>query len=367
MEYNLAYYVFLGIFGIALHLIVLYAMRNRLKHNVYFIVILFCMLSSWMILVIAPYYQSIGQLQIVDNLIVISLLVVDLVFFNAYLYYESLLNFKPPLGRFVFFFSIFVFLIGLMLLDVFEVYHSENLFILTYLSGSFASIFVLYVLFKTLKINNHNAVKVDIFAVFLMFIGTIAYTFHGILIYLGIITRFTAESSTIYSICAIFMLGAVLVLGINSHLYGDYIHFLPVQIHTILIYNKAGILAYSQNFSSDKGEVLKQPEMLISGALMAFDGFFKEILGANANLKHIYATGFEFMFAEIPEDKGNIVIITSKANYFIYKSLKKFSQSVPPEIVEIINKAGMRGKYQEELNQLIKKHFPYLIFIEKRK
>ncbi len=367
MVENLGYYIFIGIFGVILHLIALYVMRNRLKHNAYFIVILFSMMSSWVILVFTPYYEGINQLELVKILMDFALLSVAIVFINAYLYYESLLNNRAPLWRFTFFICVFLFVVGLIILDLFNVYNAPNLFFITYFSGTIASFFVLYVLQKTFKLNKHKAIKIDIIAVILMLIGTIIYEYHGLLVSNGIIIRFTIESSSIYTFGAIFFLGAIFVLAYNSYLYGDYIHFLPVEIHTILIYNKAGLLAYNKTFGIQKEGILKQPEMLISGALMAFTGFFKEILGTKEKLTHIQTTGFEFLFSELPNGEGTLVILLSKANYFIAKSFKKFSNSIPKDILNIINKPGMLGYYQIQIDKILKENFPYLEILKKNK
>ena len=132
------------------------------------------------------------------------------------------------------------------------------------------------------------------------------------------------------------------------------------------MYNKAGLLAFNQNYDVPEEDVLKQPGMLISGALMAFTGFFKEILGTKEKLTNIITTGYEFLFSELPGETGTIIILASKVNFFLSQSLKKFSKTMPKEIIEKINKPGLLGDYGEKLNEHIIENFPYLTILKQK-
>lgn len=362
MADNLSYYVLLGIFGIGLHLIALYAMRNRLKHNNYFVIILFSMMLSWVILVFAPYYKVTDQVEIVENLVNFALITVLIIFLNAYLYYESLLNLKPPVWRLTVFIFIFLLNTGLIILDMTRIYRTEWLFFITYTSALIVCIFVLSVLIETHKLKNHNAVKIDIIAVLFMLIGSLIYQYHALLVQNGVVVRFTPESSSVYTFGAIFFLGSVFILAYNSHKNGDYIHYLPIQIYSILLYNGAGLLAYKREIQYENIEGLQEPADLISGALMAFDGFFKGILGTKAKLTHINASAYEFAFSELPNKGGTVVVISSKVNYFVNKSLKKLGSAMSPELLSVINKPGIGQGSNEKIDALIKEHFPYINF-----
>ena len=120
------------------------------------------------------------------------------------------------------------------------------------------------------------------------------------------------------------MIVGIAVLMVNQLKSGDYVYYIPVPIHSILIYNYGGVLVYSQTVSHAHSAhvLLKESEILISGGLSGFSMFFKEILGSNAKLSHIVASPYEFLFSELPGLSGTMVLITSGANYFLKKSLK---------------------------------------------
>ena len=254
---------------------------------------------------------------------------------------------------------IFLFNGGLIFLDLVRVYRTDWLFFITYISALIVCILVLSVLLQSFKLNSHSAVKIDIVAILFMFVGNIIYQIHALLVQNGILVRFTQESSSVYTLGAACFLGAVFILAYNSHKNGDYIHYLPIQIYAILLYNKGGLLAYKREIKYEQADVLKEPAELVSGALMAFGGFFKEILGTKAKLTHINASAYEFAFAELLNKGGTIVVISSKVNYFVNKSLKKLSSAISSNS---INKPGIAHNSSEKIDDLIKHHFPYLNF-----
>ncbi len=92
--------------------------------------------------------------------------------------------------------------------------------------------------------------------------------------------------------------------------------------------------------------------------------FFKEILGSNAKLSHIVAFPYEFLFSELPGLSGTMVLITSGANYFLKKSLEKFTNLLTFELLDDIKNQLRIDTLTERLDETVTKAFPYLL-IEK--
>jgi hypothetical protein len=59
------------------------------------------------------------------------------------------------------------------------------------------------------------------------------------------------------------------------------------------------------------------------------------------------ASDYEFLFSELPDSSGTLVVITSGANYFLNKSLQKFTNLLSVELLdEIKNEAQVNLFYK---------------------
>lgn len=357
----LSIYIVLGLSGIALMVIAGYFMRNRLKGNPFLITIGIAWGASWFSLIIVGILNDINS-PYKDQGMVFATYTSVVIFFAAYLYYEALLTVNPPIWRFTIFFTGFLFQTGFHLLVFLGILSTNTLIVITYFWSSVAALFAMYVILKTLQYNKHNAVKIDFLVVLTLFIGSILYQIHGYQSLLGTYALFTPLSTFVYGISAAVMLLAIFFLVLNSYLYGDYIHFLPVQVYSILVYNRGGLLVYFRNTKPTETNEFQVSEELISGALLAFSNFFQDILGTHAKLSYINATSYKFLISSLPEEYGTITLLTSRANYFITKSLKKFTRLIPKEILLGINKAGIEKDMDKQIDELVKEHFPYLDF-----
>ncbi len=71
------------------------------------------------------------------------------------------------------------------------------------------------------------------------------------------------------------MIVGIAVLMVNQLKSGDYVYYIPVPIHSILIYNYGGVLVYSQTVHAHSAHVLlKESEILISWGFIWFFNVF---------------------------------------------------------------------------------------------
>lgn len=360
MVYSVLILLLVSIFGSLVLFFAGITMRKRLKNNPFMIIIMLAMLGSWItVLLFVLLYES--DPLIMEGIIITNSLIMGLIFFNGYLYYELLLNLRPNFNRFSFFLTLFILTIIFSVIAYTDVKIHNELYVFSYLSGSITCIFVLTVIKKTRSLFSHKALKIDFMAISLLFVGTIFYIIHGSLVVLGIIQRLTAESTLLYSAGATIFIIASFLLLLNSVINGNYIHFLPVILYNIILYNEGGMMVYNKQFNPYKEDKKDDSEALMSGALMAFSSFFKEVLGTKAKLTYINANNFKFLFSDIDDRKATLVVVASRANYFLKKSIKSFNKNVPKDFTKEINKFGIPDNIEEEIDDIIKKSFPYLI------
>jgi hypothetical protein len=284
-----------------------------------------------------------------------------IIFFLAYYYFEGLLGVTPPIKRFMFIFGSFIIIEVILIYTIFVFDTRYGLLFVVAIYGSIVSIFALNVIIHSIKNSKEKAFLLDLFAVSMIFL---AMSLFEIMEILYIFYLFPSGSEIITSLYIIgnllFFIALVAFVG-TSYRYSETIHFIPIEVHALMLYNKGGILVYHQTFNPEN-HVIKLAEHLISGALMSFSSFFKESFGTKAKLSYINASSFEFLFTTLRDDIGEFVIIASKANYYLKQSLSRFTKNIPDTILDKINLPGKTLNSDEELKILLKKAFPYLKF-----
>jgi hypothetical protein len=252
-----------------------------------------------------------------------------------------------------------IFNLVINLLNVFNIFEDKNYFslfaALTYFFGMVIDFFALYVLSKTLKVFKEKEIKIDFFAV-------ISLTFAEIIFQISGVSQFLIDwefANLFFLIGNVLFLGAIFLILINCIIHGNYIYMIPNPIQAILVYTKGGNLLYNRQFDPTNQKVFNSSETMFSGALSAFSSIFKEMLGTDVDFNYIDARAYEFYFEHLPENLGNFVVITKKANRILQKSMKTLVDNLPSELQkEIIKNTG--AVLMEEFDILVQKYFPYL-------
>jgi len=314
--------------------------------------------------------QGNGAFSIFENLALIPL---NIVWISGYLYYEGFLYVKPPMWRYTL--MLIMGITNILLVSI-NIGGALNLpqpntlvTMMTFYLGSIFHSFAIYVTFQIIRIYPKRAVKIDNTSLFLVGIAASIAGTKELLEYLGVtslvsLTSFPTDS--IYIIAGIFLIAGISVLLINNLKWGNYIYYIPVPVHIIMVYNDGGLLVYNRNVAPVQGEnTLEDKEYLIPSALSAFSTFFQEILGSNANLTHVSAKLYEFYFSELPDHKGTIVVIASGANFFLKRSINLLKKSISQGNLERLSETTKTDEFDSEFDEYVTKSFPYLVIKKK--
>jgi hypothetical protein len=182
-------------------------------------------------------------------------------------------------------------------------------------------IFAGYVNNKILKIYPKTAVKIDRASIILVGSAAFIAGTRELIDYIvgnESLTLTNANTDVIFVIAGIVLICGIAIMLVNTLKWGDYIFFIPVPVHVIMVYNDGGLLIYHRQVSPTLGgQGLDEREYLIPSALSAFSTFFQEILGSNEVLTHVSTQSYEFFFSKLPRDKGTIVVIASGSNFYL--------------------------------------------------
>jgi hypothetical protein len=343
------------------------SMKARLGDSIYLMInayggAIFGLLAF--ITIILRFSGDIALSVLFQKIVPIPLLVI---FLSGYLYHEGFISVNPPIKRLVpviVLFSI-ILLYNLLVIADLIVYSELDLiaaeFVFTAGFGVAIHLYLMTIYKRLLNFANDKAVRIDSISIKA---SVLSYTFLCLAFlfeWIGIYQSFSIPQYVMIFISAISLSGGIGILMMNRASWGDILFHIPIPIHNILIYNEGGILIYSKCTTVKVEEkVLKKDEILISGALTAFSTFFKEVLGSNERFTEIKTTNNIFSFSELPKNAGTLVIISSGTNYFIKRSLARFSAGISERVSNLFNKGLDLEKIEKICDELAIKAFPYL-------
>jgi hypothetical protein len=204
------------------------------------------------------------------------------------------------------------------------------------------------------KLAKINATRIELIAIILLLVHRSLFLFRNFV-----------DNSLFINIMTIGLIltiiGLLLFVG-NYIRNSDYIYLLPFPIHSIMVYNKSGILCYSRRFEKFNSNMINK-DMLITGALTAISSLIQETLGSQARIKHINAQQYQIFFNRLPNDSGKLVVISFGETAFFKKSLERFIKNIDANLLQNINEIENVAVLETKLDSLVKKVFPYVNFI----
>ncbi len=358
----------LGMFGMFILFLAFKSMRIRLLESKFlFVAVLaaFCFLLTFLLF----YYELMqGDLILAEFFKKLCPAPLCTIWIAGFYYYEGMINDRPDLGRSLLFLGLFTSIMGYIIFDLFGFisipFASTIGLVLGFWYGTSFHIFAIHVTRKILKLFQRRNIKIDYFS--LILVGT--STFFVGLYYLLEVWGIPESFRLIWGgIGGVFVLTGASILGLNQYKHGDYIFNTPVPIHVVMIYGDSGQLIYSRNVHPISARpLLGDKDILISGALTAFQIFFKEILGKKTQLRRIDATDYEFFFMPLIHNEGTVVLVASGSNYFLHKSIKKFASSINEDFLKQLNDTHEIDKFNDQLDEILLTSFPFLVIDKKR-
>lgn len=360
--------VALSISTVVIFIIAIKAVQIRLKNLPYLKIIAIFMTAS----AISFGYGTILRAQHHlwgPAVIMMMHLLILLMFLSGYLYFEALHNIRPPILRFLLFWSLFLIPFIFISVEIEPSFENDLLIYFGFIYSFGYGVLVLGFGIRTLRITRkhyeHDGLKMDTLAFGFTLIGNVVFSTMGILVWYQIIDIYSLERDILMVIGTLFYIIGIVLLMSNSFKNRDYIYFIPIPIHWIMMYNRGGVCVYNRAAVLQETNIeIKSNPVLMSGALQAFSLFFKELLGSNANIRHIDATSSEFIFIQLPKEKGTFIMITSGVNYFLKKSMEDLCASFSDEILDLVENGNNLTEIESRIDVFVKEKFPYLTFQE---
>ena len=279
-------------------------------------------------------------------------------FFFMFLHFEALISFRPNMSFFTILLGLNSMLFIIVLTKSFDLFSDELSFLICReilsISRLIAFSRITYIAIKVNQNAKIEETKMETLAILLFLIYAILYFIRDFFIQEIMLYSLFSQVAILFS-----TLGSIFMV-LNYILHPNYIYYLPFPIHSIILYNKDGIISYSRNLHS-VGLLQKFPEIVLSGTFSAISVLIKETLGSGAKIQKINADQYQIYFINFPKENMTFAVIALGNTYFFQKSLKKFSKLIPHETLKRMNEPGVNLlELRPEIDKYLLSAFPYI-------
>ncbi len=318
--------------------------------------------------IFAPFLTTALILALIGNIVtfvendmkvnLFGIFLISIGFFFMFLHFEALISLRPNWSLFTILLSLNSMLLIITLIKSFDFLSDDLSFSICRKILSMVTVIAFSrIIFIAIRVNQNAKIKetkIEVIAMLLFLIYAIIYFIRNFFIQDIMIYSLFSQISIIFS-----TLGSILMV-LNYVLHPNYIYYLPFPIHSIILYNKDGIISYSRNLDS-VGLLQKFPEIVLSGTFSAISILIKETLGSGAQVQKINADKYQIYFFNILEKNMTLAVIALGNTYFFQKSLRKFSKLIPHETIKILNEPGVNLlDLRPEIDNYLLKAFPYI-------
>jgi len=141
----------------------------------------------------------------------------------------------------------------------------------------------------------------------------------------------------------------------------DYLYRLPVPIHQLIIYNEAGLPVYARKVYTQGVESPYVEEALFTGVISAISSLMSDTLGAGVELREIESNKQQVFLRH--HNTLSLAIIADAGTRFMTNSLEMLYEQIDDDLRKKLNQGTVDlSTYQEELDNLVQKSFPYIHF-----
>ncbi|TFF84613.1 hypothetical protein EU523_01520 [Candidatus Heimdallarchaeota archaeon] len=222
--------------------------------------------------------------------------------------------------------------------------------------GVFIFVFGAYVHFKSYKTNRE---LIPLFqAIALIFIG------------IGFISGFTGDvvrgvDFDFGLVGDALKIVGMLVFSLIYIIRVDFIYRLPVDVFFIMVFTKTGLnvhISRVRNPRRKEWETItdrKTNENLLSALISAVSGLMKESLGSEKPLETIVAKDRTFVLDS--GDLATCAVLCERPTFFLERSIKILRKSVENQFHDSLKKSAINKADFDEVEQLIREVFPFLV------
>ncbi len=285
-----------------------------------------------------------------------------LAYYAIYLHYELIYRYRPRLERL----AIMSAMLGSAIVTSFLIFvtprGTTHLIVMTFFNDIyhdfirlFAFSFAVYVTHRTWLLTREREPAFELTGLTFILLGTFPTI-------LGNYTDF----DQLFGLSAyewgdlLTFLGLTIIIAIFIYKV-DYLYRMPVALYHLLVFNSAGIAILSMAIKNRKFEVDPTTAQLISGPITAITSLFEEVFQRQPEIEYIKARNQAFLFEST---KGlTAMIIGERPTYFVKLSLRLFLNSIPDEVLPLLNRPYIRLEDESIKNQLLKAFhhaFPYV-------
>ena len=296
-------------------------------------------------------------------------MVLILVFYFLNLHYESLASNKILSWRHLIVFGLAVSSITSLSLSFLGFYRNKIIaeFIIYFISSIFGVASVISPMLITLcshRLTNERATHIELISIILFLFTNVFYVVEVFMrlfenAYLKPILNIIVDLSNLFFIIALILLMS------NYLIHSDYLYRLPFPIHQIMIVNKGGVPIYNRKVSIvNIPDLSFEKEILMGGFMTAIFNVVKDTLGSFSQIKYIDSGKYKIYFSQILGNNGIVSIIASGGNYFLQKSLDKFTKSISNDIIKELSSPGANNnEIHNKIDKFLKKEFPFLTIL----
>ncbi len=287
-----------------------------------------------------------------------GIFLISIGFFFLYLHFEALISIRPKAFTYIILLGLNSMLFIITLIKSFDLLSDDLSFLICSKIMSLGAVIAFSrILIIAIKVNQNaklKETKLEFIAMLLFLIYAILYFIRNFFIQDVMLYSLFSQVSIIFS-----TLGSIFMV-LNYILHPNYIYYLPFPIHSVILYNKNGVISYSRNLDS-VGLLQKFPEIVLSGTFSAISILIKETLGSGAKIQKINADQYQIYFINFPKENMTLAVIALGNTYFFQKSLKKFSKLIPHETLKSMNEPGVNLlDIRPEIDKYLLKAFPYI-------
>ena len=299
---------------------------------------------------------------------------VSIMYYLWYRHYEAFISIKPPPHRHHPIFYLLSVESGIAILEfiglVRETYMMSIISHLTYIIGILAFFVAWKVLRETHRLMKEKSTFFEFVAINAILAGNLVFVTEDILVTAQVIPgipQIIKEFPTYF----LFLLGnliivlSLLVLIGNYILHPEYLFRIPTPIHSVLIYNQHGILAYHRNVKTPLTPVHHLRAELFSAILSSIKSVFDQMIGADLEVTSIVAQRYRIILQSLPDESGTVVLISSGESLLLFNSLRRFINLLDDDMIKSLKKEYIKPQeITTRLDPVVMKAFPYLTFID---
>ncbi len=349
-----------SLFAVILTNVIIQATRKNYSVPIFIRIVIFGMLGGFF-----AFIDSSGLIPIkigdYDISLILQLSCYGLLYFNFYLFMESLVNLKPNIYRLCMAFGFLLLqLVSLWSIAWFsaqDVDGTGNLWLLADIGYNNLALFTCLIFGVPLywRMYQYTKEKKSLaFAISLSIIG-MGYIIISLVDYTGFAGEVPEALSTIRLLGEVFPMTGIFIFVLSYLSDIDYIYRLPSDHYVLMITEKSGVPLFSLKLENKKG--IKVEESIVSGLLSSLIMIFNNVLKSEKAIKDVSS---EDATIQIQEGSQVFAIVLGEMpSLVLRKALRRFVREFEEKYSEKLKVGSGEVSGFDDAKSLVKSVFPF--------